>query len=149
MARSISVKIPTANVVTMIEDKVAQLKIEIAEYPTKVEEYKYERKAYTKRVAEMVANIITVGQQELFEGDWSDTIRVSPRGYSGNVELTVGSNLVEQFDLGKPPVEPNSPSGYGGTASKLQELEKTLVLLRLTPQEFVTSSTYNSVLELL
>jgi hypothetical protein len=69
MARSISVKIPTANVVTMIEDKVAQLKIEIAEYPTKVEEYKAERKAYTKRVAEMVANIITVGQQELFEGD--------------------------------------------------------------------------------
>jgi hypothetical protein len=149
MARSISVKIPTANVVTMIEDKVAQLKTEIAEYPTRVEEYKYERKAYTKRVAEMIANIITVGGQELFEGDWSDTIRISNRGYSGNVELTVGSSLVKQFDLGEPPVEPHSPNGYGGTENKLQELEKTLALLRLTPQEFVTSSTYNSVLELL
>jgi hypothetical protein len=149
MARSISVKIPTSNVLTMVEDKVAQLKTEIAEYPTRVEEYKYERKAYTKRVAEMIANIITVGGQELFEGDWSDTIRISNRGYSGNVELTVGSSLVKQFDLGEPPVEPHSPNGYGGTENKLQELEKTLVLLRLTPQEFVTSSTYNSVMELL
>ena len=149
MARSISVKIPTSNVLTMVEDKVAQLKTEIAEYPTKVEEYKVERKAYTKRIAEMVANIITVGGQEIFEGEWVDTIRISNRGYNGNIDLTVGANLIEQFDLGKPPVEPHSPSGYGGTASKLQELEKTLALLRLTPQEFVTSSTYNSVLELL
>ena len=149
MARSISVKIPTSNVLTMVEDKVAQLKTEIAEYPTKIEEYKVERRAYTKRVAEMVANIITVGQQELFEGEWTDTIRISNRGYGGNVELTVGSNLVKQFDLGEPPVEPNSPSGYGGSESKLRELEKTLALLRLTPQEFVTSSTYNSVMELL
>jgi hypothetical protein len=133
----------------MVEDKVAQLKTEIAEYPTRVEEYKVERRAYTKRVAEMVANIITVGQQELFEGEWADTIRISNRGYSGNVELTVGANLVKQFDLGETPVEPNSPSGYGGSQQKLQELEKTLTLLRLTPQEFVTSSTYNSVMELL
>ena len=149
MARSISVKIPTSNVLAMVEDKVAQLKTEIAEYPTRVEEYKVERKAYTKRVAEMVANIITVGQQELFEGEWVDTIRISNRGYSGNVEMTVGVNLVKQFDLGEPPVEPNSPNGYGGSQQKLQELEKTLTLLRLTPQEFVTSSTYNSVMELL
>ena len=149
MARSISVKIPTSNVLTMVEDKVAQLKTEIAEYPTKIEQYKVERKAYTKRVAEMVANIITVGQQELFEGDWSDTIRVSTRGYNGHLELTVGTNLVKQFDLGETPVEPNSPSGYGGSENKLRELEKTLALLRLTPQEFVTSSTYNSVMELL
>lgn len=149
MARSISVKIPTSNVLAMVEDKVAQLKIEIAEYPTKIEEYKAERKAYTKRIAEMVANTITVGGQELFEGDYSDTIRVSNRGYSGNLELTVGANLVKQLGLSETPVEPNSPSGYGGSQQKLQELEKTLTLLRLTPQEFVTSSTYNSVMELL
>ena len=148
MARSISVKIPTESVLSLVEDKVAQLKTEIAEYPAKIEEYKAERKAYTKRLAEAVANAIISGGQELFEGEWSDTIRVS-RSHSKNVELTVGHNLVAQFDLGEAPVEPTNPSNYYGAEQKLKELEKTLTLLRLTPQETVTSSTYNSVLDLL
>lgn len=148
MARSISVKIPTANILTMVEDKVAKLKTEIAEYPARLEAYKAERKAYAKRVAEAVAYAITSGGQELFEGEWQDTIRVS-RSHSKNVELTVGYNLLAQLDLGEAPVEPINPSNYYGAEQKLKELEKTLTLLRLTPQEFVTSSTYNSVLELL
>lgn len=148
MARSISVKIPTANILTMVEDKVAKLKTEIKEYPARLEAYQHERKAYAKRVAEAVAYAITSGGQELFDGEWADTIRVS-RSHSKNVELTVGQNLVAQFDLGEAPTEPINPSNYYGAEQKLKELEKTLTLLRLTPQEFVTSSTYNSVLELL
>jgi hypothetical protein len=149
MARSISVKIPTADVLKLVEDKVAQLKIEIAEYPARLEAYKAERKAYTKRVAEAVANAITSGGDEIFEGEWADIVRIS-RGYQRNVELTIGQNLMAQFDLGEAPVEPINPTSWStGAESKLKELEKTLTLLRLTPQETVTSSTYNSVLDLL
>jgi hypothetical protein len=146
MARSISVKIPTAQVLAMVEDKVAQLKIEVDTYPARLDEYKAERKAYTKRVAEKVAHIITNGGQELFDGEWQDIIRIS-RGYQRNLELTIGQNLIG--DLGDAPTEPINPANYNGAESKLKELEKTLTLLRLTPQEFVTSSTYNSVMELL
>jgi len=149
MARSISVKIPTASVLAMVEDKVAQLKIEIAEYPARLEAYKAERKAYAKRVAETVASLITSGKQELFEGEWADTVRISSRGYGGAVDLSIGSNLVKQIDLGEAPVEPTSPTNYGGAEHKLKDLDKTLTLLRLTPQEFVTSATYNSVMDLL
>jgi hypothetical protein len=149
MARSISVKIPTANVLAMIEDKVAQLKTEIKEYPANLEAYQSERRAYTKRLAEAVAKTITSGGDELFEGEWLDTIRISNRSYNKTVDLSIGGNLMAQFDLGEAPTQPNSPDGYGGSQQKLKELEKTLTLLRLTPQEFVTSSTYNSVLELL
>jgi hypothetical protein len=146
MARSISVKIPTSDVLAMVESKVAELKTEIDTYPVRLDEYKAERKAYTKRVAEKVATIITNGGQELFDGEWQDIIRIS-RGYQRNLELTIGQNLIG--DLGDAPVEPNNPTNYTGAESKLKELEKTLTLLRLTPQEFVTSSTYNSVMELL
>ena len=148
MARSISVKIPTADVLALVENKVAELKTEIAEYPARLEAYKHERKAYAKRLAEAVAHAIISGGNELFEGEWQDTIRVS-RSYSRNVELTVGQNLMAQFDLGEAPVEPINPSNHYGAENKLKELEKTLTVLRLTPQETVTSSTYNSVLELL
>lgn len=146
MARSISVKIPTATVLTMVEDKVAELKTEIETYPARLEAYKAERKAYTKQVAEKVARIITNGEQELFEGEWQDIIRIS-RGYSRNLELAIGQNLVG--DLGDAPTEPTNLENYNGAKAKLGELEKTLFLLRSTPQEFVTSSTYNSVLDLL
>jgi predicted PP-loop superfamily ATPase len=148
MARSISVKIPTASVLSLVEDKVAQLKTEIAEYPARLEAYKAERKAYTKRVAEAVANAIISGGQELFEGEWQDIVRLT-RAYSGGTEITIGKNLMAQFDLGEAPVEPINPSNHYGAENKLKELEKTLTLLRLTPQETVTSSTYNSVLDLL
>ena len=146
MARSISVKIPTATIITMVEDKVSQLKTEIAEYPARVEAYKADRKAYTKRVADKVAHLISTGGQEIFEGEWVDTIRIS-RSYNHSVELTLGANLVG--DIGEAPKEPENIDGYNGVKTKLRELEKTLTLLRLTPQETVTSSTYNSVLELL
>lgn len=148
MARSISVKIPTADVLALVENKVAELKTEIAEYPARLEAYKHERKAYTKRLAEAVANAILSRGNEIFEGDWVDIIRVS-RGYNRNVELAIGQNLMAQFDLGEAPVEPTNPNGHYGSEQKLKELEKTLTLLRLTPQETVTSSTYNSVLDLL
>jgi hypothetical protein len=146
MARSISVKIPTATVLAMVEDKVAELKTEIDTYPARMEAYKAERKAYTKQVAEKVARIITNGGQELFEGEWQDIIRIS-RGYRRNLELTIGENLIGE--LGDAPTEPMNPDNYNGAKGRVAELEKTLFLLRSTPQEFVTSSTYNSVLDLL
>ena len=148
MARSISVKIPTADVLALVENKVAELKTEIAEYPARLEQYKADRKAYTKRVADTVAHLISTGGQEIFEGEWQDIIRLT-RAYSGGTEITVGKNLMAQFDLGEAPVEPINPSNHYGAENKLKELEKTLTLLRLTPQETVTSSTYNSVLDLL
>lgn len=147
MARSISVKIPTATIITMVEDKVSQLKTEIAEYPARLAQYKADRKKYVADVAVIVADLISSGKQELFEGEYDNIIRIG-RSYNGGVELAVGKNLVGDLHE-QAPKEPENPSGYNGVNSKLKELEKTLTLLRLTPQETVTSSTYNSVLELL
>ena len=147
MARSISVKIPTATILEMVESKVADYKEQIENYPARVEAYKADRKEYVSKVASVVANLIANGGQELFEGEWVDIIRLG-RSYNGGVELTVGKNLIGEL-ADEAPKEPESISGYQGVTHKLAELEMTLTLLRLTPQEFVTSATYNSVLELL
>ena len=147
MARSISVKIPTATVLEMVENKVAEYKEQIEKYPARLEAYKVDRKQYVARVAGVVADLIANGGKELFEGEWSDIIRLS-RSYNGGVELTVGKNLIGDL-ADEAPKEPESIDGWQGVKTKLEELEKTLTVLRLTPQEFVTSSTYNSVLSLL
>lgn len=147
MARSISVKIPTATVIEMIEGKVAQYKEQIENYPALVAQYKVDRKAYTKKVAETIADVINSGKQEIFEGEWVDVVRIS-RGYSGGIELNIGKNLIGDL-VDEAPKEPENIDGWQGVKTKVVELEKTLTVLRLTPQEFVTSSTYNSVLELL
>jgi len=146
MARSISVKIPTATVIEMIEGKVAEYKSQIENYPALLEAYKADRKAYVEKVAKFVADLIANGKQELFEGEWQDIIRLNHRSYGGGVELTIDliGSLAEEA-----PKEPESIDGHYGVKTKLAELEKTLTVLRLTPQETVTSSTYNSVLELL
>ena len=148
MARSISVKIPTVTVIEMIEGKVAEYKDQIENYPARVEAYKAERKAYVKQVAQTVADLISNGKQEIFEGEWADIVRVNSRSYGGGIELTVGKNLIGSL-AEEAPKEPENIDGYQGVTQKLRELEKTLTVLRLTPQETVTSSTYNSVLELL
>ena len=148
MARSISVKIPTATVISMIEEKVAEYKSQIENYPALLEAYKADRKAYVEKVAKFVADLIANGKQELFEGEWADIIRLNHRSYGGGVELTIGKNLIGDL-ADNAPKEPESIDGYHGVKQKLAELEKTLTVLRLTPQETVTSSTYNSVLELL
>jgi hypothetical protein len=148
MARSISVKIPTATVLEMVESKVAEYKAQIENYPVLLETYKAERKAYVEKVAKFVADLIANGKQELFEGEWQDIIRLNHRSYGGGVELTIGKNLIGDL-ADQAPKEPENIDGYNGVKTKLEELEKTLTVLRLTPQEFVTSSTYNSVLSLL
>lgn len=146
MARSISVKIPTAEVLSMVESKIAEYKDQIENYPARLEAYKADRKAYTKRVADKVADVIANGHN-LFDGEYEDTIGIN-RSYRGGIEIRVGKNLIGSL-ADEAPKEPESIDGYNGVTSKLAELEKTVKLLRLTPQEFVTSATYNSVLELL
>ena len=92
--------------------------------------------------------IASRGAELLDTEDNHKNIRVSTN-YNNSVEITIGKELL---DLVKPeePTDPE-PKGYYSRnyGTKRDELEKTLRLLRMTEQETITSSTYNSVLELL
>ena len=150
MARAVSVKIPTAKVIEMIEDKIASINADVASYPARKAQYQIDYKAYTEAVVALVSNLIANRGAELLDSEDSDKgVRVSTN-YRNAVEITIGKDLI---DLVKPeqPEDPE-PKGYYNRNhynTKRQELEKTLRLLRMTEQETITSSTYNSVLELL
>ena len=149
MARAISVKIPTTKVIEMIESKIASINEDIATYPARKAQYKADLEAYTQAVVSSLTDLLNKRGAELLSSeDHSENIRVSTN-YNNSIEITIGKDLL---DLVKPqqPEDPE-PKGYYGRVygSKKAELEKTLKLLRMTEQETITSSAYNSVLELL
>jgi hypothetical protein len=152
MARALSVKIPTAKVIEMIEQKIAQIAEDVATYPARKAAYQVEYKAYTESVIARLGELIAKnGSALLAEENGDKNVRVGTN-YRNAIEISIGKELTE--DLIKP-VEPNDPEPKGyygrnaGYATKREELEKTLRLLKMTEQETITSSTYNSVLELL
>lgn len=145
MARSVSVKIPTSSVIEMIENKLAEMTKEEADYPKLLSAYNKEILNYTASLIELVAkNAKKAVDYSNFEYD-SDTISING-DYRGSTTLVVGKALVAK--LGKKPEKPTSPDNYS-FINKKAELEKTLKLLKMTDQPTITSSTYNSVLDLL
>ncbi len=150
MARAISVKIPTSKVIEMIEGKIAEINEDIATYPARKAQYLVEREAYTKAVVERVGKAIaTRGAELLSNEDYDNAIRINTN-YQNRTELTIGKEILDGLVKPVEPVEPE-PKGYYNRnyTTKRDELEKTLRLLRMTEQETITSSAYNSVLELL
>ena len=149
MARAISVKIPTTKVIEMIEQKIAQINEDVATYPARKAQYQADYKAYTEAVVAILGDLIAKnGSALLAEENTDKGIRLSVN-YRNAVEITIGKELLA---LEKPeePTDPEPKGYYRNTyTTKRDELEKTLRLLRMTEQETITSSTYNSVLELL
>jgi hypothetical protein len=150
MARAISVKIPTGKVIEMIEQKIVEIDNDIATYPARKAQYKLDLEAYTQSVVVLLTDLLnTRGTELLSNEDHSQNIRVSTN-YNNSVEITIGRELTAGLEKPTEPTDPE-PKGYYGRVygSKKAELEKTLKLLRMSEQETITSSAYNSVLELL
>ena len=150
MARAISVKIPTHKVIEMIEQKIAQINEDIATYPARKAQYVADRQAYTEKVVAVVADLLTKRGAELLSSEDQDNKVGVSTNYRNALELTIGKDLVVGLEKPTEPTDPE-PKGYYGQqyGSKKAELEKTLRLLKMSEQETITSSAYNSVLELL
>ena len=147
----ISVKIPTAKVIALLEEKIASLKDEIANYPKAKAEYTDAVKAHQKNLVALTIDALT-NKPELIGENHNDPIRVSSYNYgrSSSVSVTLDTDA-----LGFPPapVEPKNPNDtivVGREYVKpLDVLENTLRTLRMTEQDTITSSTYQNVMRLL
>lgn len=145
MARSVSVKIPTSVVIEMVETKLADLNKAEAEYPKLLSAYKKNIVDYTTNLIDLMnKNKKNVVDYNDYSGD-EDNISITS-DWRGSVSISVGKQLISK--IGKKPEKPEDPTNWN-ISNKKQELEKTLKLLKLTEQETITSSTYNSVLDLL
>jgi hypothetical protein len=145
MARAVSVKIPTSKVIEMIENKLAEMNKAVKEYPALLATYNKAHKEYAKSIIELVSkNTNKIANWKEF--DWTtDQIGVYT-DYRGQAQLHIGRVLLAK--LGDKPEEPENPDNYSFKQNK-EQLEKTLKLLRMTEQESVSASTYNSVLDLI
>jgi hypothetical protein len=148
MARALAVKVPTASLISLVEEKIASIKALVATYPADVKQYEIDSANHKKS---LVASVIKALQDnpELVGDSYSSAIRVS-LGYNGSVDVSLDRNALGLPEAPKKPEDPNSKRSFGREyASPLEMLEKTLRVLKLTAQEEVNASTYSSVMDLL
>jgi len=145
MARSVSVKIPTSTVIEMVESKLAEMVKAEKDYPSLLATYNKDIKAYGKALVELISkNANKVVDYSVFDFN-SDNLALL-KDYRDSTQIVVGKALASK--LGDKPQKPEEVGGWHFNQKK-EQLEKTLRLLKLTEQETITSSTYNSVLDLL
>jgi hypothetical protein len=148
MARSISVKVPTATLVANIESKIAEIDEAIANYPAKYEEYEKASHAYKAKVAEFVADYLGKNASKVGY-DHDSVIRISSN-YNGRLEITFDSDIIGLPKKPEAPEKPNQTRYYGRDyATQKDLLEKNLKILKMTSQEEVSASTYGAIMELL
>jgi uncharacterized protein (DUF2344 family) len=145
MARSVSVKIPTSVVIEMVESKLAEMVKAEKDYPNLLATYNKDIRAYGKSLIELLSkNANKVVDYSTFDFN-SDQITLTS-DYRTNASVLVGKGLLAK--LGDKPEKPEEVGNWHSKQKK-EQLEKTLKLLKLTEQESVNASTYNSVLDLL
>lgn len=136
--RTINVKIPTVKVIKALENRLAVIK---AEYKAQDElEAKYEQsyEQWKKKVAKLAVNKVSEAQN----------LRTNYRAWNGtlNVDFDI---IIDEKDF---PAEPRreyeimTSHSYNDT---VDEIENALRILKLTDDEVVSTSTYNSIAQYL
>ena len=148
MARTLSVKIPTAKLIADVEASIAKIDADVAEYADKRKQYEADLKQYEKDV---IAHAIKALQDPSNIGtEHGSLIRLS-LGYSRN-------NISVDFDteaLGFPqkpeePKRPNEKEYFGREwVTRKEILERNLRVLKMTTQEEVSASSYSAVIDLI
>ena len=147
MARSLAVKVPTASLIALLEDKIAKIKSDIANYPTAIKQYKEDYKAYKQELISVALNALRNDPTLLND---EDAISVSMAYNGREVLVSFNASLLTLPEEPVKPSDPNSKEWIGREhISRLEVLEKNLKVLRLTVQEEVNASTYSSVMDLL
>jgi len=147
MARSLSVKIPTASLIADIEASLAKIEADLAVYPAQMEEYRKAKADHQKAVVEAV--IKALGKPELIGNEYDSPIRVSNE-YGNSVRVSVNSDLLGLPEAPKEPSKPNESQHFGREyTTRKSLLERNLKVLKMTSQEEVSATTYNTVIDLL
>lgn len=147
MARSLALKVPTASLITLVEEKIASIKSALATYPADVKQYEADKKAHQENLVKFVIKALQENP-DLIGDNYDSAIRVS-YGYRG-VDVSIDDNALGLPEAPTRPEDPNSKQHFGREyATPLEMLEKTLKVLKLTTQEEVNASTYSSVMDLL
>jgi hypothetical protein len=151
MARTLSVKIPTATLIADIEATIAKIDADVEAYPAKIKEYEADLANYKTSVVKFATDYITNNADKIgFEYD--STIRLVQNHYSQNkFEIELDISVIADFPA-RPvkPTQPNQNEHFGREyTTRKAILEKNLRILKMTSQEEVNASSYSSVIDLI
>jgi hypothetical protein len=151
MARTLSVKIPTATLIADVEATLAKIDSDIEEYPAKIKQYEADLQAYKTNVVKFATDYITTNADKIgFEYD--SPIRLVQNHYSQNkFEIELDISVIADFPA-RPvkPEQPNTNQHFGREyTTRKAILEKNLRILKMTSQEEVNASSYSSVIDLI
>jgi hypothetical protein len=150
MARSLSVKVPTTSLVQLVEEKIATIKQEIAEYPAKRETYDSQQEAHKTAVVKFISDYLAKNIDKIGY-DHNSVVRISTNYNNSRAEIVFDTDSILNYPKApQAPEKPNESRWYGREYQKpLEMLEKNLRILKMTEQETVNASTYSSVMDLL
>jgi hypothetical protein len=148
MARTMSVKVPTAKLISDIEASIAKIDADVEAYAGKRKQYEADLKQYEK---DIIAHAIkALSDPSNIGTDHSSLVRVST-GYRNN-GVSVDFDT-EALGFPKKPEEPQRPNEkeYFGRdyVTRKEILERNLRVLKMTTQEEVSASSYSSVIDLI
>jgi hypothetical protein len=147
MARSLSVKIPTASLIADIEASIAKIEADIKNYPLHLEAYQEQKAAHREKV--VLAVIQALGNPLNIGTEYGSVVRVEHR-YNNQVSVTVDSDVLGLPEAPQEPQKPNERQSFGRDyVTRKELLERNLKVLKMTSQEEVSASTYNTVIDLL
>jgi hypothetical protein len=148
MAKSLAVKIPTASLIAEVETQIAKLEADIEQYADKRKQYEADVKQYDKDV---IAHAIKVLSDPSNIGtEAGSLIRVANNHYRNGVSVEFDTDALGFPKRPEEPSRPNEKTYFGRDyTTRLDLLKKNLKVLKMTTQEEVNASTYNSVMELL
>ena len=148
MARTLSVKIPTAKLIADVEASIAKIDEAVENYAQERKKYEADYKQYQ---ADLISNAIKALQDPTNIGtDSTSLVRLTTNHYRNDVEVSFD---VDGLGFPKKPVEPPKPNEktYFGReyVTRKELLERNLRILKMTSQEEVSASSYSAVIDLI
>ena len=154
MAKTISVKIPTASLIAEVEATIAQIKSDIENYSTNYAQYEADLEQWKLDVvshAQKALNAIPStlwGTNEYSSRDKKVNVSFSP--YGQKVEISFSSDELDFPKKPEAPSRPNEKQHFGREyTTRLDLLERNLKILKMSSQEEVNASTYSSLMSII
>ena len=148
MARTLSVKVPTATLIASIEASISQIDQDIEEYSSKRKQYEADVKQYQE---DIIAHAIkALSEPNNIGTDYDSLVRLTTNNYRNDVDVSFN---IDGLGFPKKPVEPSKPNqqqSFGREYTTRKELlERNLRILKMTTQEEVSASSYSAVIDLI
>ena len=148
MARTMSVKIPTATLIKDVEASIAKIDVAVANYAEEVKAYRDEMVKYEKaliaKAIEAMSNPDNIGT------DHNSPIRIQRNSYRNDVSVEFDPEALGFPEKPTEPIKPNDKTYFGREYITRKELlERNLRILKMTTQEEVSASSYSAVIDLI